>query len=79
MEGLKNVLDFEKRAIQILEPEISRYYLSGAEDGLSIAENLKSWSRIQLRPRVLVDVSKIDMSVTLPFNGVFLINYSSTE
>jgi len=65
LEGLKNVLDFEKRAIQILEPEISRYYLSGAEDGLSIAENLKSWSRIQLRPRVLVDVSKIDMSVTI--------------
>lgn len=65
LDELLNVADFERKAIEILQKEIARYYLTGAEDGLTIAENLKSWNRYLLRPRVLVDVSNVDLSVTV--------------
>ncbi|XP_061363132.1 glycolate oxidase 1-like isoform X2 [Gastrolobium bilobum] len=41
------------------------YYASGAEDQWSLQENRNAFSRILFRPRILIDVSKIDMATTV--------------
>ncbi|KAL5217632.1 hypothetical protein ABZP36_018316 [Zizania latifolia] len=41
------------------------YYASGAEDEWTLKENREAFSRILFRPRVLIDVSKIDMTTTV--------------
>ncbi|MEY2940028.1 MAG: hypothetical protein RIS58_1015 [Actinomycetota bacterium] len=41
------------------------YFDGAAEDELTKAENSNAFSKIELRPRVLVDVSKIDTSTTI--------------
>ncbi|GAB2261074.1 hypothetical protein Droror1_Dr00011929 [Drosera rotundifolia] len=41
------------------------YYASGAEDQWTLAENRNAFSRILFRPRILIDVSNIDMSTTV--------------
>lgn len=38
------------------------YYDGGAGDELSLADNERAWDRLRLRPRVLVDVSRRDLS-----------------
>ncbi len=37
----------------------------GGWDGITLAENLAAWRKYTFRPRVLVDVSAIDLSTTL--------------
>ncbi|GMY38294.1 peroxisomal (S)-2-hydroxy-acid oxidase [Fagus crenata] len=41
------------------------YYASGAEDQWTLKENRNAFSRISFRPRILIDVSKIDMTTTV--------------
>jgi 4-hydroxymandelate oxidase len=41
------------------------YYSSGADDELTLAENVVAWRRVRLRPRVLRDVSVIDTSTSV--------------
>ena len=41
------------------------YFAGGAGDEITLRDNDASWSRIRLAPRVLVDVSERDASVTL--------------
>ncbi len=50
---------------QRIEPASFDYIAGGAWDELSLAENDAAWLRYRLRPRVLVDVSRIDPSTTL--------------
>ena len=38
------------------------YYAGGAGDERTLAENREAWNRLRLRPHVLVDVSRIDLS-----------------
>jgi len=38
------------------------YYAGGAGDELSLADNRAAWNRLRLLPRVLVDVSALDLS-----------------
>ncbi|KAG1366413.1 peroxisomal (S)-2-hydroxy-acid oxidase GLO4 [Cocos nucifera] len=60
-----NVSEFQELARQAL-PKMNYDYISGgAEDQFTLKENIEAFQRIMLRPRVLVDVSKIDMSMTL--------------
>jgi len=40
------------------------YYAGGAGDELTLADNREAWNRIRLRPRVLVDVSRVDLATT---------------
>ncbi|CAN8325109.1 unnamed protein product [Cochlearia groenlandica] len=45
------------------------YFASGAEDQWTLQENRNAFSKIMFRPRVLIDVSEIDVSATvLGFN-----------
>jgi 4-hydroxymandelate oxidase len=62
---LVSLRDFEGLAAQAIEPAAFGYIAGGAWDELSLAENDAAWLRYRLRPRVLVDVSRIDPSTTL--------------
>ncbi|CAG8692154.1 4367_t:CDS:2, partial [Ambispora leptoticha] len=65
LSEMLNVYDFEAVASQILGAEAWAYYSSGADDEISMRENQSAFHRIWLRPRVMIDVSKIDMSTKL--------------
>ncbi len=41
------------------------YFAGGAGDEQTLADNLAAWRRVWISPRVMVDVSSIDMSCTL--------------
>lgn len=57
--------DFAAVAEQRLSPGAFGYYAGGAGDELTLADNVAAWSRIALRPRVLVDVANRDLGITL--------------
>jgi 4-hydroxymandelate oxidase len=57
--------DFEAAAREKLEPSVYDYFAGGSDDQFSLKDNQSAWQRIPLRPRVLRDVSTIDMATTL--------------
>uniref|UniRef100_A0A0D6QYN6 (S)-2-hydroxy-acid oxidase n=1 Tax=Araucaria cunninghamii TaxID=56994 RepID=A0A0D6QYN6_ARACU len=57
-----NVSEYEAVAKEKLPKMVFDYYASGAEDQWTLQENRKAFQRIRFRPRILVDVSKIDTS-----------------
>ncbi|VYS63130.1 unnamed protein product [Arabidopsis thaliana] len=66
---ITNVMEYEKIAKEKLPKMVYDYYASGAEDQWSLQENRNAFSRILFRPRILIDVSKIDVTTTvLGFN-----------
>lgn len=70
------VLDFEAGARAKLPKMAYDYYVSGANDQITLRENRAAFDRIQLLPRVMVDVSRIDMSTSLfgvPLSVPFMI------
>jgi isopentenyl diphosphate isomerase/L-lactate dehydrogenase-like FMN-dependent dehydrogenase len=60
-----NVLDFEAAAKKALPPAHWGYLTTGVDDDATLKANLEGFSHYQLRPRRLVDTTKIDMSVDL--------------
>ncbi|HEY6506632.1 MAG TPA: alpha-hydroxy acid oxidase [Vicinamibacterales bacterium] len=60
-----SVMDFEGLARPKLPPAHWGYMASGTDDNLTLQTNVAAYKTIQLRPRRLVDVSKIDASVEL--------------
>ncbi|CAN4103054.1 unnamed protein product [Withania somnifera] len=65
MEEITNVMEYEEIAKKKLPKMVYDYYASGAEDQWTLAENRNAFSRILFRPRILIDVSKIDMTTTV--------------
>ena len=57
-----NVDDFEAAARERMERAAFEYYAGAACDERTLADNRHAFSRILLRPRVLVDVSRVDLS-----------------
>ena len=57
--------DFEPLAKANLSPMAWEYITAGAGDELTVRWNKEAYQRIRLKPRVLVDVSKLDTRVTL--------------
>jgi 4-hydroxymandelate oxidase len=57
--------EFRALAERIVEPAAFDYIDGGSWDELTLAGNETAWLRYRLRPRVLVDVSRIDTSTTL--------------
>ncbi|MCO5562992.1 hypothetical protein L7F22_016628 [Adiantum nelumboides] len=57
-----NVSEYEALAKQKLPKMAYDFYASGGEDQWTLHHNTTAFSTIRLRPRVLVDVSKIDIS-----------------
>jgi 4-hydroxymandelate oxidase len=60
-----DVMDFEAAARKALPPAHWGYMASGVDDNLTRDANHEAYKHIQLRPRKLVDVSKIDTRVEL--------------
>ena len=60
-----NVMDFRSRAEEALPPGPWGYLSSGAEDEGTLAENRRAFRRIRFLPRVLRDVSDVDLSTTV--------------
>ena len=60
-----NVLEFEPLARQRLPREVWEYISQGAADELTLRRNREAFDAIRLRPRGLVDVSRIDTRLEL--------------
>ena len=65
MTRIINLADFEPLARERMDPSAFDYYFGGAWDEITLRDNVGAFDRFKLRPRVLVDVSKIDMTVDL--------------
>jgi 4-hydroxymandelate oxidase len=57
-----NVRDFEQAARERMEHAAFEYYAGAACDERTLAANCDAFSRILIRPRVLVDVSRVDLA-----------------
>lgn len=57
--------DYEKYAINNLSPSVRDYYKSGAGEEHSLRWNREAFKRYRIRPRVLRDVSKRDISTII--------------
>ena len=60
-----NVFDFEPVARQNVPPAHFGYMASGIDDEVTLRANREGFLKFQLRPRRLVDVSKVDMSADI--------------
>jgi hypothetical protein len=58
-----NVMDFEAAARQALPPAHFGYMATGVDDDATLRANREGFSRFQLRPRRLVDVTRTDLRV----------------
>lgn len=57
--------DFERAAPTLLTAPAWHYYAGGAMDERTLRDNCAAFARVRFRPRVLVDVSRRDLSVTV--------------
>jgi len=61
----QTLADFERLAAERLDPGPHGYFAGGAGDELTMMASEEAWRRLQIRPRVLVDVSERDPSTTV--------------
>lgn len=57
-----NLADYERLAAERLDPVTYGYYRSGAGDERTLERNVAAFGELRLLPRVLVDVSRRDLS-----------------
>lgn len=60
-----NISDYQELAKRALPKMYYDYYTGGAEDQYTLRENVEAFHRIMLQPRVLLDVSRINLSTTV--------------
>ena len=65
LSTMLNTFDFEIIARKLLSEEAWYYYSTGADDEICLRENRAVFSRVRLRPRIMVNVEKIDTSTTI--------------
>ncbi|WP_043802264.1 alpha-hydroxy acid oxidase [Deinococcus gobiensis] len=67
LSALLNLAEVEAagRAALAQQPAALDYYVSGANDEHTLRANRADYARVRLRPRVLVDVSRTDLSTTV--------------
>src|SRR5947208_17070391 len=71
-----NVFDFEPVMAKNVPPAHFGYMASGIDDEVTLRANREAFQKFMLRPRRLVDVNKVDMSVDLlgmKFNSPIII------
>lgn len=64
-DELVNVNEFKELAREALPKMYFDFYAGGADDEYSLRENVEAFHRIMFRPRILRDVSRIDMSTAV--------------
>ncbi|KAH0455670.1 hypothetical protein IEQ34_015702 [Dendrobium chrysotoxum] len=62
---ITNVSEYEAAAKEKLPKMVFDYYATGADDQWTLKENREAFSRILFRPRILIDVSRIDLTTTV--------------
>ncbi|KAL5977183.1 Lactoylglutathione lyase [Asimina triloba] len=62
---ITNVSQYQPLAKERLPKMVYDYYASGAEDQWTLQENELAFRRILFRPRILIDVTRIDMNTTV--------------
>ena len=67
-----NIFDYETLAQDRMEPAAWDYYQSGSDGEVTMRANRAAFERIQLRPRVLVDVNSCTMRTSVLGTGVAL-------
>jgi 4-hydroxymandelate oxidase len=65
LERVVRLSDFEAPARERIDPAAWAYYDGGAYDAHVLRHTLTAWDRFRLRPRVLTDVSTIDLTTTI--------------
>jgi 4-hydroxymandelate oxidase len=55
----------EQTARRVMRPESWVFCDTGADDEITVKENVTAWRRLRLRPRMLRDIVEVDTSVTL--------------
>jgi L-lactate dehydrogenase (cytochrome) len=65
LEQCYNLADFESVAKQVMKRAAWGYYSSGADDEITMRENRTAFHKIWFRPKVLVDVEKVDPATTM--------------
>src|SRR3989454_6858746 len=65
MEELNNVMEFEPIARTRMLKTAYDYIAGGVDDEWTLRRNRQGFERITFRPRMLVDVSKLDLSLDL--------------
>ncbi len=65
IETMLTLADFEAQAEGCLSPMAHGYITGGAADELTLRANGEDWRRIRICPRVLVDVSEINLQTEL--------------
>ncbi|HEY2005333.1 MAG TPA: alpha-hydroxy acid oxidase [Solirubrobacteraceae bacterium] len=64
-DTLISLADYERAALQMLPVGAHSYLAGGAGAEVTLRDNLAAWSRLALRPRMLVGVGTRDLSVEL--------------
>jgi 4-hydroxymandelate oxidase len=65
LEELLSLAEFEAGSERFMSTMARAYACGGAADELTLRANCEDWQRIRLNPRVLVDVSNIDLKTEL--------------
>ncbi|XWS27747.1 hypothetical protein CRYUN_Cryun25bG0007200 [Craigia yunnanensis] len=60
-----NVDEFQELARQSLPKMYYDFFTGGAEDQYTLKENEEAFHRITIQPRILLDMSNIDLSTTV--------------
>lgn len=65
IDSIFNLYDFEAIASKHLPDQVYAYYFSSADDEVSYREKHYSFGRIFFKPRILVDVTNIDINTEI--------------
>ncbi|KDR75645.1 hypothetical protein GALMADRAFT_248239 [Galerina marginata CBS 339.88] len=65
LDEILNLHDFEAIAKQVMPEKAWAYYSSAADDEITNRENHAAYHRIWFRPKILIDVTKVDWSTTI--------------
>lgn len=57
--------EYEQAATGKLDAGAQAYYFGGAADEITLRDNVEAWTRLAIRPRILVGVGRRDLAVTL--------------
>ncbi|THF85814.1 alpha-hydroxy-acid oxidizing protein [Deinococcus sp. KSM4-11] len=60
-----NLREMEVAAASVLSPAALAYYVGGANDEVTLRANREGYAALRLRPRMLVDVTAIDLRTTV--------------
>ena len=65
LDEVVRLADFEAPARERMDPAAWTYYAGGAYDEHVLRDTVEAWDAFRLRPRVLTDVSSVDLSTTI--------------